>query len=264
MDVKLCKNPLANNTCIGSDCICCDKCSINPVCDEGYGVCRAFCLKQEQEVKNGCGDSACKCCSPRLATCHASNNCSGICTDVRKCTNPLTNNFCSGLNCVCCDKCNAQPFCNDGNGVCREACHSQEREIENGCSVSGCKCCTLQVATCNASAQCPGMCVDSRKCTKPLHNSRCSGRHCICCDKCNAQPFCNGGHGVCRNSCLSHEREDEGSSCGESGCKCCTVRLAVCLSSNNCSGICLDSSLCTNPIANSSCSGDYCVCCDSK
>ncbi|KAK8729643.1 hypothetical protein OTU49_008243, partial [Cherax quadricarinatus] len=176
MDIELCNNPLTNYRCTGPDCICCDKCSINPVCDDGLGVCREFCFNEEREVKDGdCGTSGCKCCTSRLADCPSSSNCSGICTDIRTCHYPLVNNFCSGLDCVCCHKCGTQQLCDDDNGVCRESCHTEERELEKGCSDSDCKCCTLREATCTPSSNCPGICMDSRKCKKPLNNSYCNG-----------------------------------------------------------------------------------------
>ncbi|KAK8719244.1 hypothetical protein OTU49_014157, partial [Cherax quadricarinatus] len=98
-----------------------------------------------------CGHTACKCCTTRLAKCSTImnkqdfcvNNCTslerslgtckenrsdrshGICVDFRKCSDPLEHQCCSESDCVCCNKCNAQPFCDDGHGVCKERCATE-------------------------------------------------------------------------------------------------------------------------------------------
>ncbi|XP_069955101.1 tenascin-like [Cherax quadricarinatus] len=261
MDNKFCTNPLKFDSCAGSDCVCCDKCSLKPFCDEGFGMCRKECYSTERELDKGCHDHDCKCCTPREATCPSSAKCSGICIDARKCVYPVANNFCPGKSCVCCDRCYEQHFCDDGYGKCREWCHSEEREMEGGCAGAGCKCCTLREATCKDSSKCPGICIDSRKCLNPLNAFSCSGNDCICCDKCNAHPFCDGGNGVCRDTCINNERVVEGG-CGNTGCICCSHREAVCYDSNKCPGICIDAKLCSYPLKDYTCSGEYCVCCD--
>nr|XP_053633957.1 keratin-associated protein 5-3-like [Cherax quadricarinatus] len=243
------------------------QCSINPVCDEGYGVCREFCLKEELEVKDGCGDSACKCCSSRLATCNASNSCSGICTDkivmikvlvmaAMECAESPASAWRGQVQCY------AQPICNGSNGVCRERCYSGELEVEGGCISPGCKCCTPRYTNCPVTNNCSGVCMDVKLCKNPLANNSCIGSDCICCDKCSINPVCDEGYGVCREFCLKEELEVK-DGCGDSACKCCSSRLATCNASNSCSGICTDVRTCTNPLGNN-CSGLNCVCCDNS
>nr|XP_053634283.1 metallothionein-1-like [Cherax quadricarinatus] len=169
----------------------------------------------EREIHDDCGHTACKCCTTRLASCTTlnntrvvcTNNCTfyqrslgtctencttyddnvGTCVDYRMCTNPLEQQCCVEPGCVCCDRCSAQPFCDDGYGVCRERCGREERHLHRGCKESGCKCCTSRLATCRNVASCPGECRDRRLCFQPIANYTCDGPDCMCCDTCSEE-----------------------------------------------------------------------------
>ncbi|XP_069955409.1 integrin beta-like protein 1, partial [Cherax quadricarinatus] len=240
---------------------CCSHCSDQRYCDNGRGVCKTRCQHEEYEVKDGCFASKCKCCTPRQPRCVAVDGCPGQCIEKKLCHSQMEDHHCSGHGCVCCNTCANRSPCDEGFGVCRASCFHLEREVKEGCGGPDCKCCTSRKADCSASAECPGICMDSRMCINPLSNFSCSGAGCVCCDKCNDHLLCNGGNGVCRDKCHIMEHETVGD-CGYTGCKCCTPLKTICPHSDKCPGICMNNKFCTNPLKMESCAGSDCVCCD--
>nr|XP_045618763.1 uncharacterized protein LOC123770702 [Procambarus clarkii] len=179
----------AGKGCKGRNCRCCvagsggGKCQLKSSCEALKGSCKALCSATDVLIPDGCQGAACHCCVSKIVGCPSSSECPGRC--MASCPGVLSTASCLGSTCSCCLDCKSSSECKDANGVCRAECSCGEKELRDGCSGNGCKCCIPDVPKCSGGSRCSGECVYGPLCTGAvLSNVTCSGQTgCACCTK---------------------------------------------------------------------------------